>query len=475
MFKTIFSRLLVANLIIIILSFLIIGGLLYSLLWDYSAGEKEDMLFSTAEKVSEMTGFLIQNRSLIVERLYRINLESYGNSTKSIIFVINNSGTIFATSGGSYKYLEGKELIKEQYLELIEGKNIKRIGTFNGLFESTVLTIGVPIKYNSSIVGAAFLSTSIPEINRVRYDVLRLFMIAVSAALIISIILIFFISRRISNPLKLINKAAKIISSGQFENRVDINSQDEIGQLADAFNSMAESLQNLENMRRSFIANVSHELRTPMTTITGFVEGVVDGTIPKERQEQYLKIVIDEVRRLSRLVNDLLDLARFEAGENKTEFTRFDINELLRVNIIKFEQKITEKKLHINAWFEDEDCFVVAERDSIQRVITNLLDNAIKFSDEFGQIDIKVVTRESDAVISIKDYGVGIAEEEQSLVWDRFYKADKSRGNDKTGTGLGLAIVKQIINKHGKEISIKSREGEFTEFIFTLEKSREEL
>ncbi len=470
LFKTIFSKLLTAYIVIILLSLLIIGGLLYSFLWDYAVGEKEDILFSTAEKITEMTGFLIGNKSQIVERLYRINLDSYGNSTKSIIFVIDSYGTIFATSGSDYKHLEGKVLNREQYSELIDGKNIKRIGTFDDLFDNTVLTVGVPIKYGNSIIGAVFLNTSIPEINRVRYDVFRLFMISVSAALIISMILIFFLSRRISNPLKLINKAAKTIANGQFENRVVINSKDEIGQLADAFNSMAESLQNLEDMRRSFIANVSHELRTPMTTIIGFVEGVVDGTISCDKQEQYLNIVVEEAKRLSRLVNELLDLARFEAGENKLEFIRFNINELLRLSIIKFENRITEKKLHINAWFEDEPCFVIADKDSILRVLTNLLDNAIKFSANNNSIDIKVSSNDDNVVISIKDYGVGITEEDLSLIWDRFYKADKSRGSDKTGTGLGLAIVKQIMNRHGKEIVVKSKEGEFTEFAFTLEK-----
>lgn len=471
MFKSIFGKLMSAYFLIILLSFIVVGALLFSLLGDYVTSEKEQMLRYTGERVNEITTFLIENEGPIADRFYRINLESYGTNTQSLILVTDNTGEIFATSNSYYNHLEGQRLSKEQYGDAILGKNVKRIDTFAGMFDKTVLTIGLPLTYNDKMVGSVFLHAPIPEINKVRYDVFRLFMVAVAVAVFAAFILIFFLSRRLSNPLKMINKAAKTIASGQFENRVSIQSHDEIGELADTFNSMAESLQNLEEMRKSFIANVSHELRTPMTTITGFIAGMMDGTIPPERQNQYLSIVLDETRRLSRLVNDLLDLAKMEAGENQLHIREFDINELIRIAVIKFETKITQKNIHVNVYFEDEHCMVKGDIDSIQRVVTNLLDNAIKFCSSDQNIDIEVKTKGKKVYISVQDHGIGIPEEELKYIWDRFYKTDKSRANDKMGTGLGLAIVKNIINQHQEEIWVESKPDEYTKFTFVLQKA----
>ncbi|MGE4283782.1 MAG: ATP-binding protein [Clostridia bacterium] len=471
MFKSILSKLMSAYFLIILLTFIIVGVLLFGMLGDYATSEKEEVLKYTGEKVGEMTTVLVQNNTEIVEKLYRINLEAYSTNTQSIIFVVDQTGEIFAISNSFYKYIEGKKLSKEQYGDVLLGKDMKKIGNFGGMFNQTVLTIGVPIKLGYDIVGGVFLSTTTPEINRVRYDIFRLFMVAVVIAMIAAFMLIFFLSKRISRPLKMINKAAKTIANGQFENRVTVESRDEVGELAKTFNSMAESLQNLEDMRRSFIANVSHELRTPMTTIRGFIEGIMDGTIPQESQEKYLAIVLDEAKRISRLVTDLLDLAKMEAGERPLDIREFDINELIRVSIIKLESRFTQKDIHVNANFEDEYCYVAADMDSIQRVIMNLLDNAIKFTESKGTIEINIESKGNKIYISMKDNGIGIQEQELKYIWDRFYKTDKSRSKDKIGTGLGLAIVRSIIQQHGEEIFVDSKLDEYTKFTFTLKKS----
>lgn len=473
MLKSIFGKMLGVYFIIIVVSFLVLGTLLYSLLGDYVTSEKEELLIQSADQISQMTQVLLDNRNPVVERLYKLNLETYGSNTHSMIMVIDTEGEIFAASNASFKHLEGQKLNKKQFADLIEGKNIRRVDNFDGMFDQTVLTVGVPIHYKSEVIGGVFLSSPIPEINKVRYDVFRLFIISVSVAVLIAFILIFFLSRKLSKPLKMINRAAKMIASGRLEKRVTILSEDEIGELGRTFNSMAESLQQLEDMRRSFVANVSHELRTPMTTIAGFIEGIMDGTIPEEKQEQYLIIVLDEIRRLSRLVNDLLDLAKMEAGEKKLEMKDFDINELIRLTIIKFETRFTEKNLHVNVLFEDEYTNIRADRDAILRVLTNLIDNAIKFSDTAGNINISVKTANDKVMIAVENNGIGIEEHEIKYVWDRFYKTDKSRSKDKLGTGLGLSIVKNIINQHGQEIWVESKKDEFTRFTFTLEKTTE--
>ena len=248
------------------------------------------------------------------------------------------------------------------------------------------------------------------------------------------------------------------------------SSRDEIGQLAQSFDQMAVALQNIEEMRRDFIANVSHELRTPMTSIRGFIEGILDGTIPPERQSYYLTIVRDETDRLNRLVNNLLDLARMEAGELELRPRVVNINEIIRVCIIKLENLITSKQIQVEANFDDENVFVSADPDAIERVIYNLVHNAIKFTPEGGSIAIGTVRKKDTVEISVKDTGIGIDPNDMDMIWDRFYKADKSRSKDKVGTGLGLAIVKNIINEHNQQIWVESEPGKGTKFTFTLRK-----
>ncbi len=472
MFKSIFSKLLFAYFLIIIITFTIVGVMLFSLLEDYVTSEKEEVLIYAAEKINEITTVFLENNNPIAERLYRINIESYGANIQSFIIVVDISGKIFATSSSQNRIIEGENIKnKEQFKETMLGKQTKKIGTFEGFFNETVLTIGMPILYNGEIAGTVFLNSPIPEINKVTYDVFKLFLIAVSVAIIIAFLLIFFLSDRISKPLKEISRVARTISDGEFENRVCSTSNDEIGELAKSFNSMAESLQNLEDMRKSFVANVSHELRSPMTTIQGFIEGIIDKTIPENQQFQYLNIVLDETKRLSRLINDLLDLSKMEAGETLLEYKKFDINELIRLAIIQFENSITKKDIYVNVSFEEGHSYVKADKDSIFRVIKNLLENAIKFSNYGGEIDISVEIKVNKIYISVKDNGVGIEKEELKYIWDRFYKTDKSRSEDKTGTGLGLFIVKNIINQHDQNIWVESEGGKYTIFKFSLEKA----
>ena len=232
---------------------------------------------------------------------------------------------------------------------------------------------------------------------------------------------------------------------------------------------MADSIEQLETMRRSFVANVSHDLRTPMTTIGGFVQGILDGTIPPEKQNQYLTIVLDETKRLSRLVNELLDISKMEQGSFTLELRDFNINEMIRLSVIKLEKRITEKNIQLSVSFQTEDQWVTADKDHIQRVLTNLMDNAIKFTQEGGFIDIRTGKTDRNKVfVSIQNSGIGIAHEDLAHVFDRFYKTDKSRSLDKNGTGLGLYIAKSIIKEHGETIWAESEPDEFTRFNFTL-------
>jgi signal transduction histidine kinase len=262
--------------------------------------------------------------------------------------------------------------------------------------------------------------------------------------------------------------AARKISSGNWKTRIQIKGNDEITVLADSFNQMVDNLENLEKMRRDFIGNISHELRTPMTSINGFIEGILDGTIPDDKQEYYLNIVKDEVKRLQRLVSDLLDIARMESGETKVNIIAFDICEVIRLSVIQLQQFIEDKNIIFRANFEQETMIVQADRDAIQRVMINLIHNAIKFTPENGSISVTVRNVKGKAEITVSDTGQGIPAEDIPFIFDRFHKADKSRGKDKTSVGLGLYIVKNILKAHNENVYVESEYGKGAAFTFYL-------
>ena len=284
-----------------------------------------------------------------------------------------------------------------------------------------------------------------------------------------AVIAAYFITERIVRPMRAMTGAAKSFAKGDFSARVVVYGNDEVSELGKAFNNMAESLDNLEKMRNGFLANVSHDLRTPMTVISGFIDGITSGAIPPEKHDYYLNIIQTEVHRLSRLVDQLLDISRLESGDRKFNFVDFDITEMARIILISFEQRIDAKKLDVSFNTDEDDIFVNADKDAIYQVLYNICHNAIKFARESGKFSISISRIQSKKIrISVFNEGQGIPKEDIKLVFDRFYKTDKSRGLDKNGVGLGLYISKTIIEAHGEAIWAESVEGENCEFIFTL-------
>ena len=284
-----------------------------------------------------------------------------------------------------------------------------------------------------------------------------------------AVVAIYFLTDRIIHPLKNMTNAAKSFARGDFSTRVTVYGNDEVSELAEAFNNMAESLDSFEKMRNSFLANVSHELRTPMTTIAGFIDGINSGAIPPEKHEYYLGVISNEVHRLSRLVTDLLDISRLESGERKFNFERFDIAEMARIILISFEKKIEEKNLDVIFEAEEDEIAVIADKDAIHQVLYNLCHNAIKFAKDGGKFAISITKDTNKKVrVSVYDEGMGISGEDLTLVFDRFYKTDKSRGLDKNGVGLGLYICKTIIDAHREQIHAESPNKNGAEFWFTL-------
>ena len=295
--------------------------------------------------------------------------------------------------------------------------------------------------------------------------------ITVIIEIIISAIVIKIVTNQIIiRPIDNINNVAKRLAKGEVEKRVVVNCNNEIGELAESFNMMAECLEKSDTKRREFISNVSHELRSPITSIKGFIGGILDGVIPRDRENYYLKIVYDEVDRLARLVNDLLDMSAMESGKFNLAITEFDINQVISLCILNLEHKIQEKGLNVKATFYNNRAYVLGDRDRIIQVVTNIIENSIKYSNDDGEIKIDVYSKGEKIYVDIFNSGECIEEKELNKIWDRFYKSDKSRTN-KLSTGLGLPIVRSILSQHNEDIWVKNIEGKGVSFIFTLKKS----
>jgi len=388
------------------------------------------------------------------------------------LFVTDTNGRILA-SIGFHDPAFGSIRIPQEIMEALANGSYQSHGDLGGLFTIKRSVNAVALRYEGKTVGAVFACTTSENINVLMRTTVKTIIMTCLWVLLAALIAVYFISDKIIGPLKDMARAAKSFAAGKYDVRVPVTGNDEIAELAVNFNNMAVSLSDLENMRSTFLSNVSHDLRTPMTTISGFIDGLLDGTIPEEKQEYYLRMIGDEVRRLSRLVAALLDVSRIQAGDRKFVMGAFDICEMARVILISFEQKIDKLKLEVDFDVEAENLYAWADHDAIYQILYNICDNAIKFSHEGGVYRIRILERDRKIFVSVYNEGIGIPAEDLPHVFERFYKGDKSRGLDKRGVGLGLYIAKSIIDAHNEEIWVKSKQGEYCEFIFTLKKASE--
>lgn len=456
---------------LILVSAIVLGAMHFFLIGGYVKSVRTNMMLHSAEQINNLTAELTNNFNPATERFYKLNIDLIAQSLQSYIVVTDTNGKIVSSSKSARNFLTSNSINISDFTEVINGKSLTKTGVYNALFNEHILTVATPLKKDDTVYGIVFLNAPLPELSKDAYSLLFLLLISVAVSSVLGFFLSLFLSKNISNPIKELSKAARLIAKGEFRKRVKISDVEELKELGTAFNSMARSLENHENVRTSFIANVSHDLRTPMTTISGFVQGILDGTIPRERENEYLGIVLGETKRLSNLVSGFLDVSRYEAGEVELHKTSFDINEMIRVVLISLENIILQKNLNINITLETENWYVCADEVAIHRVIANLLDNATKFADADGELEVIVKHNDDKTIISISNTGSGISDEDKKYIWDRFYKTDKARTVDKQGMGLGLYIVKSIINQHGEKIELQNDEN-FTKFTFTLQSDK---
>ncbi len=346
------------------------------------------------------------------------------------------------------------------------------MGTMDGLYPDARFVVSVPIRnISGGPLGVVIVSRPVSSGLAIMSSIFKIFLFLSLGASIVCVIAMIFFARRQSAPLRDLAKTARAFGHGDLTARAQLPGRQtaEVEDLALAFNNMASSLQNSEYRRQEFVANVSHELKTPMTAISGYVDGILDGTIPEEKQRQYLTLVSDETKRLSRLVRSMLDISRLQnQGELPSDqLSRFDLTELAGQVLISFEQKILEKKLDVQVTLPEHPVYTQAIQDQITQVLYNLLDNAIKFCDEGGILGLTVQEAGHKAYVSITNTGPNIPPEELPLLFDRFHKLDKSRSQNRDSWGLGLYIVKTIMDYHKENISVTSQDGT-TSFTFTL-------
>jgi signal transduction histidine kinase len=323
-----------------------------------------------------------------------------------------------------------------------------------------------PIDIDASIEEKAIVMVSYGlerDFNQMKY----LFVLASIISITITGLFTYYLSKRITAPLREMNRVALHIAKGQFDQRVKIKTRDELGELGETINYMAQELDGLDRMRKDFVANVSHDLRSPLTSIHGFVSAFLDETIPGERKRHYFTIMKEQTERMIKLVNDLLDMARIEAGQLEIRPVIFNLSELVRQVVARMEPEFVKKQVNVELISEEaQNIHVFADPDRIDQVIINLIQNAVQFSSPDSSVEV-ILKKEERAVISIRDYGSGIKQEDIQSIWERFYKADRAR-TKKAGTGLGLSIVKHILDLHQTDIQVESEVGRGTTFTFTL-------
>ena len=345
--------------------------------------------------------------------------------------------------------------------------------TMEGLYEDTRHLVSVPIydKATSRLIGIAMVSSATGNMNAIISGISYIFLYVSLFAVALSLMLTGIIARRQSTPMKELADTAREFGHGNLKARVKMedNYPMEMEELAVAFNNMAASIEHSEYQRQEFVANVSHELKTPMTTISGYVDGILDGTIPQERQAYYLQVVSDETKRLNRLVRSMLDISRLrdEGGIPEEQKLHFDLAECVGQVLITFEQKIVGKELDVRVAMPDHPVYTIAHKDYVTQVVYNLVDNAVKFCPQGGVLALNIQEGGNKVYISIANDGPTIPAEEMPLVFDRFHKMDKSRSQNRDSWGLGLYIAKTIVDSHGENISVASRDGRTT-FTFTM-------
>ena len=480
--KSLYKRQLVMMVGIVALSFTLLSTAFMLLSYRYIISETRDRLERNAGYIATFTSeyfasdYYLKTQGTILEEagedFYRANVETLTAMSDSSIIVADAKGEVIYASE---KELYDKKIPQSVVDQIQQRGSYTGITTLNGLYSTGRYIAGLPVNIKVGNLeinqGLVLVSGDTSGLSEMWRATATIFFFAAVVVLLIAVIASSITSAHQTRPLVEMAEAARKFGRGEFDVRVDSYKDrcDEIGELAEAFNSMANSLAKVENHRADFIANISHELKTPMTTISGFAEGILDGTVPPEKEQDALKIIVSETRRLSRLVRRMLDLSRLNAlaEDSITAQEQFDLVEIVSQVIISLESKITGRNLDMDVQMPEDKLMVWGDPDSVTQVCYNLIDNAAKFAASGTSITLRITKKDGKAYTSISNLGATIPQDELPLLFDRFHKADYSRSMDRDGVGLGLYIVKTILGNLKENITVTSEDG-LTTFTFTL-------
>ena len=471
--KTTFSRTFSSAAVILMLALVLIGTVFQALVKEYLTDTALEGLQHNAQAVADLA-YAYSSDGSLNDRQLMVNLDIIAQVSNADAVICGPTGRILMCSNA----LEGCNhqglFFNREYVDkVIQNGGDAAIGTIRDLYDESRYVVSAPIvdPEAGQALGIVIVSRPVDQTGAVLERISNIFSIVSVLVIALSFVAMTVFARYQSNPLKELANAARSFGHGDLDARVKLEGDhpEEVLDLALAFNNMAQELQKSEYQRQEFVANVSHELKTPMTTISGYIDGILDGTIPQHRQRYYLQIVSDETKRLSRLVRSMLDISRLQdqSGIPEEKKHQFDLEECAGQVLITFEQKINAKKLNVDVDMPEHPVFTFANQDYVTQVIYNLLDNAVKFCPQEGTLGLKIREGGQKAYISISNSGDTIPPDELPLVFDRFHKLDKSRSKNRDGWGLGLYIVKTIVCSHGENISVTSRDGR-TEFTFTM-------
>lgn len=465
MTKSLYSKFILGYLLFGLLGFITIATFSSHITHLYLIEKTADAMYDEANLLASAYSDIYQGKKVNLSAA-KPQLEAVATYLDAQAWVLNNRGMIIAeTSPESHV---GMEIAG--FDPTVTGNQSYVTGQFFDMFTGNTLSVIAPITGNFNTYGYIVLHMPLAQVMQGQNEILNIVYVTAAIIFLLSLIILLVFTKTVYFPLKKITAGAKEYADGNLNHTIKVDSSDEMGYLADTLNYMSDELNKMEDYQRSFIANVSHDFRSPLTSIKGYLEAILDGTIPPDLYDRYLNIVIAETERLNKLTQSMLIL---NSMDNKGFLSRsnFDINRVIKDTAATFEGICNSKNIVLDLTFTDDVLMAYADLGKIQQVLYNLIDNAIKFSHADSVIYIQTFLKYEKVFVSVKDTGVGIPKESINKIWNRFYKTDTSRGKDKKGTGLGLSIVKDIIQAHGENIDVVSTLGVGTEFIFTLPKS----
>lgn len=433
----------------------------------YLERDLSDALYREAHRIAS---YDIVKNNLSEENLEKLKepLSSLSVFQDTVIWIINCKGEVLLSTR---REIDPASPIPVEGFDLSQwGPNYYQIGRFYGYFPNDQVSVIAPVTAEMTTKGYVAIHYQASALYRTRSAIMQIMILLFFLGYALTYLLIFVYKWQIYQPLQSIIKGASEYANGNLTYKISVKSDDELGYLANTLNYMSDELNVTGEYQRKFVSNVSHDFRSPLTSIKGYVEAILDGTIPPEFQEKYLRIISAETDRLEKLTRSLLTLNELDIKQRMMDFRTFDINETIKRTAAFFEGICTSRKIRLELILSGKELLVKADQEKIRQVLYNLLDNAIKFSPDNSVIIMETTEKNGKVFVSVKDHGEGIPKESISKIWERFYKTDASRGRDRKGTGLGLSIVKEIINAHQQHIDVVSTPGVGTEFIFTLER-----